>query len=153
VRTPLLDSLYEELYRQRLLQPNPYDWALRLIGNTEVCGVEECAHDLPSSGPENNGRIQLRLKNLQTGQVEMSGDLFDAVVLATGYRRNPFDGILKDLKPLISYAQNQEFDYVQRNYRLRFRPGAVRRDAGVWLQGSCEGTHGVSSTLCLTLSI
>ncbi len=39
---------------------------------------------------------------------------------------------------------------VGRDYKVKFAPGAVADDAGVWLQGCCEGTHGVSeqSTAC-----
>lgn len=85
-------------------------------------------------------RLRLQLRDMQTGQIANS-DAYDLVIFATGYRRSPIDGILRDLKPLMV---SSEEEWVQRNYRLRFHPGSVRRDAGVWMQGFCEGTHGVS---------
>lgn len=149
VRLPLIESVYEKLYQQKLMKPNPRDWALLLIPNSEVCGVEEAAKEETSS--DITGRpLRLQLKNMQTGQIARTSDSYDLVVFATGYRRNPFEGILKDLKPLIMSSPGE---WVQRNYRLRFQPGRVRRDAGVWLQGFCEDTHGISDTLLSILAV
>lgn len=36
---------------------------------------------------------------------------------------------------------------VARDYSVRFTPGAVAPGSGIWLQGCCEGTHGVSARL------
>ena len=132
VRLPLIEGLYEKLYRQKLVKPNPRDWTLFLHANSEICGLEE--------GALSFGRrpLHLHVKNMQSGQTRKTSDAYDLVVFATGYQRNPTAGILKDLRPLIVDGS------VLRNYRLRFHPGSVCRDAGVWLQGSCEGTHGVS---------
>ena len=33
---------------------------------------------------------------------------------------------------------------VQRDYKINFTEKSVGEDAGVWLQGCCETTHGVS---------
>lgn len=135
VRLPLIEGLYEKLYRQKLVKPNPRDWTLFLHPSSEIRGLEK------GKPGQVERPVHLQVKNMQTGQIRKTSDAYDMVVFATGYQRNPIDGILKDLKPLL--LDNQE-DPVLRNYRLRFQPGAVRRDAGVWLQGSCEGTHGVS---------
>ncbi|KAL8372228.1 hypothetical protein RB595_001834 [Gaeumannomyces hyphopodioides] len=41
---------------------------------------------------------------------------------------------------------------VGRDYRVQFSPGSVAAGSGVWLQGCCEGTHGLSDTLLSILS-
>ena len=139
VRLHLIEELYEKLYRQKLVKPNPRDWQLFLLPGREVCGLEEADTEEASSGHPGKP-LHLLLKNTQTGQIRKTSDRYNLVIFGTGYRRDPIDGILKDLKPIIEPTAG---DRVQRNYRLRFQPGAVRRDAGVWLQGCCEGTHGV----------
>ncbi|KAL8302501.1 hypothetical protein RB597_002724 [Gaeumannomyces tritici] len=41
---------------------------------------------------------------------------------------------------------------VGRDYRVQFSLGSVAAGSGVWLQGCCEGTHGLSDTLLSILS-
>lgn len=137
VRMHLIEGIYEKLYRQKLLYPDSRDWALTLIHNTEVTGVQES--DSSSQKP-----IKLQLKNTITGENSTTSEAFDMVVAATGYRRNPFLSILEELKPLLLSGPGNNGHLVQRNYRVLFQPGSVVRDAGVWLQGSCENSHGVS---------
>lgn len=72
---------------------------------------------------------------------------YDLVILATGYRRNPFCHVLKSLQPLLEKPQEGEQFAVGRDYRVKFQPGKVANDAAIWLQGSCESTHGVSSAV------
>ena len=131
VRLPLIEGLYEKLYRQKLVKPNPRDWTLFLHPNSEIRGLEEGARSF------GHRPLHLLVRNVQTGQTRKTIDAYDTVVFATGYQRNPIAGILKDLRPLIGDSS------ALRNYRLRFHPGSVSRNSGVWLQGSCEGTHGV----------
>lgn len=135
VRLPLIEGIYEKMYRQRLLKPNPQDWSLSLFHNSEVSGAK-----LAESG---NG-LNLQLRNTITGEEKTTKENYDLVVVATGYQRKPFAGILKDLKPLLLSGSDESQYQVQRNYRLLFRPGSVVRDAAIWLQGSCETSHGVS---------
>lgn len=135
VRLPLIEHIYEKIYRQRLLKPDPRDWTLSIYNNSEVLGAKKAG---------SSETMNLQLKNTITGEVEVTEDAYDLVVLATGYQRKPFSGILKDLKPLLLSASEDNGSLVQRNYRLLFRPGSVVRDAAIWLQGSCEVTHGVS---------
>ncbi|WEW58644.1 PAK- GC kinase Sid1 [Emydomyces testavorans] len=140
VRLPLLESLYEKLYRQKLLNPDPSTWSLRLITNRELCGAKEV--------PSTTGRtqIELQFKNFQTGKTEACAERYDFVILATGYQRNPFTSILKPLESILAKTGLAGEQYrVDRSYRLCFLPGKVSRDAGIWLQGCCESTHGVSS--------
>lgn len=81
------------------------------------------------------------MKHARTGEPETS-EPFDCVVFATGYKSNTTETVLKQLEPLLDAPAGQYA--VERDYRLRFKEGSVSRDAGVWLQGWCESTHGVS---------
>ena len=44
---------------------------------------------------------------------------------------------------------------VDREYRLRFREGVCDEDegCGIWLQGLCEGSHGLSDSLLSILAV
>lgn len=136
VRMHLIEGIYEKLYRQKLLCPDSRDWTLSLIHNTEVTGIQE-------SDASSQKALKLQLRNTVTGADSITNDSFDMVIAATGYRRNPFLSILEELKPLLLSDPEKNSHLVQRNYRLLFQPGSVVRDAGVWLQGSCENSHGV----------
>ncbi|EEP76500.1 predicted protein [Uncinocarpus reesii 1704] len=136
VRLPLLESLYEKLYRQKLLNPDPSTWPLRLVTNRELCGAKKVI----SNG---KNQVELQFRNTETGENEISSEKYDLVVLATGYRRNPFNSILKPLNSVLETGPAGEQFCVDRNYQLRFLPGKVKRDAGIWLQGCCETTHGL----------
>lgn len=131
------------MYRQRLLTPDPRDWTLSLYHNSEVFGAKKS---------ESGNALNLQVKNTVTGETKITEQAYDLVVLATGYQRKPFAGILKDLKPLLLSASEENGSLVQRNYRLLFKPGSVVRDAAIWMQGSCETTHGVSVHPCIEVT-
>ncbi|KAL2369821.1 L-ornithine 5-monooxygenase [Blastomyces gilchristii SLH14081] len=143
VRLPLLESVYGKLYRQKVLDPNPSNWPLRLVTSREVVGLEE----LP------NNQVELRLKDTQSGQVESSGEVYDLVVLATGYKRNPIATMLKPLVQIVEAPANGDKFQTDRDYRLRFHQGKIKRDAGIWLQGCCESSHGLSDSLLSILAV
>lgn len=42
---------------------------------------------------------------------------------------------------------------VDRDYKLRFRDGVCEDGCGIWLQGVCEGTHGLSDSLLSILAV
>ncbi|OJD10180.1 hypothetical protein AJ78_08700 [Emergomyces pasteurianus Ep9510] len=143
VRLPLLESLYEKLYRQKLLEPNPANWPLRLVTSREVTGLKEFP----------NSQVDLQLKDTQSGRVEYTGSRYDLVVLATGYTRNPFASMLKPLEQILEVPKTGEQYHVDRDYRLRFLQGRVKNDAGIWLQGCCESSHGLSDSLLSILAV
>jgi L-ornithine N5-oxygenase len=69
----------------------------------------------------------------------------DVVFVATGYCRDLHETLLKDARHLMPGGELQDAKWeVQRNYRIDFLEKSVADDAGVWLQGCCEKTHGVS---------
>lgn len=86
------------------------------------------------------GEVHLKLRNTRTGEVETTIG-FDAIIVATGYLRNVHETLLKPARGLMK----GECCSVGRDYRVNFREGAVAEDAGVWLQGCCESTHGVGT--------
>ncbi len=42
---------------------------------------------------------------------------------------------------------------INRDYSVKFEPGSVHEDAGIWLQGCNESTHGLSDTLLSILAV
>lgn len=164
VRLELIEELYEHLYHQRrVLGPDDTKWPHRIMGGRQINSVEPVNHD----------QIELRVQKLQdvspegsfNGEEVMKADL---IIAATGYQRQAHVDMLKgawDLLPKSAPIRNGEtygkgvsgwnVDTVEgerkiavgRDYKVQFAPGAVDDNSGIWLQGCCEGTHGVSSTL------
>lgn len=92
-------------------------------------------HDVILASAHQDG-IELTLRDLDRG--EDFTRRYDAVVLATGYERETH-------KPLLAPLAKHLGDFsVDRSYRLQvpsdFKPG-------IFLQGACEGSHGLSDTL------
>lgn len=121
------------------MNPDPSTWSLRLVTNRELRGGKAV---VSSTG---RNQVELQLKNIQTGDNETFSEKYDLVVLATGYKRNPFASVLKPLESILEPGTSGAQFRVDRNYRLCLLAGKVRRDAGVWLQGCCESTHGVGA--------
>lgn len=77
----------------------------------------------------------------------------DAVFAATGYIRNAHEAMLQPAESLRPETNGGEEKWqVQRDYRVKFKAGLVNDDAGVWLQGCNESTHGLSDTLLSILA-
>lgn len=73
----------------------------------------------------------------------------DAVFVATGYYRDLHETLLKDARHLMPGGELEGAKWqVQRDYKINFTEKSVGEDAGVWLQGCCETTHGVSCAPC-----
>ncbi|PSR82680.1 L-lysine 6-monooxygenase (NADPH-requiring)-domain-containing protein [Coniella lustricola] len=96
----------------------------------------------------------------------------DLVIAATGYRRTAHVDMLKEAWGLLPEAQpvapqeppradrwsvqtdagEKRVLEVSRDYKVKFSKGSVAPGSGIWLQGCCEGTHGLSDTLLSVLS-
>jgi len=137
VRLPLLEVLYEEQYHQKLRNPDPSTWKHHIIPLRRVIGSSET-----STG------IQLDLENTRTGEVETTM-AFDAVIFGTGYVRDVHETMLKPSRSLMKDGKCT----VGRDYKVQFEEGRVEDSAGVWLQGCCEKTHGLSDTLLSILAV
>lgn len=133
VRPELLDRMYENMYHQRLHEPDQSKWQYKIVAWREVVGFETCP----------DRRIRLKLKNTSNGEITMSDSSFDLAVLGTGYERNGHETLLEPARHLL----REDWYAVERNYKVKFRKDAVASNCGIWLQGCCEDSHGVSGVL------
>lgn len=149
VSPELVEKIYENLYTHSLLLPPGGSPRYRILRYRTVTGFE--------SSP--SGTAVVRCKNA-TSLYEKSAEPldekleFDAVILATGYTRDIHLNMLKPLERLL--AQNAGANggtkwSVAEDYAVSFDSAKVdRSQAGVWLQGCNEKTHGVSYHLWST---
>jgi lysine/ornithine N-monooxygenase len=86
--------------------------------------------------------VHLRLHDMETGNVHSL--TYDVVILATGYQRQQHHALLSSLQ---SYLPEMRVD---RNYRLHSTP---QFKPSIFLQGSCEPSHGLSDTLLSVTAI
>ncbi|KAI5788365.1 L-lysine 6-monooxygenase (NADPH-requiring)-domain-containing protein [Geopyxis carbonaria] len=139
VRLNLLENLYDMLYHQRLRNPDQEAWQHRIHPHREIVGS--------STGPD--GKIDLVLRDTRTGDEVVPPARFDAVIFGTGYKRDVHETILKPTKSLMKNSACS----VGRDYKVIFDQGAVAEDAGIYLQGCCEKTHGLSDSLLSILAV
>lgn len=151
VRLELLERIYGTLYRQRIKDEDETAWQHRILPFRSIMRVE----DLPGSDC-----IRLHIKNdshvygESTCMKKESLDV-DLLVAATGYTRDAHEKMLRPAEMLRPDRDPDDQDKkwrVTRDYRVIFRPGSVSEDAGVWLQGCNESTHGLSDTLLSILA-
>ena len=141
VRLELLERIYADMYTQRLRDNNESNWQHRIIPNTVVSTIE----DLPD-----DDRVRLHLhpqKYEQSNSVKSSEAPMDvdAVLIATGYIRNAHEDMLTSVAHLISTRGSSRSKVpVSRDYRVKLDGQKVDSNAGIWLQGCNESTHGVS---------
>lgn len=168
VRLELIEALYERMYDQRReLGADETKWPHRIMGGKQITSMES------------HGEImRLKVQNVHEGGLDGFVDATDEemieadlVIAATGYQRDTHVGMLKDAWDLLPKATPGGLEFgkgisgwnvdteqgarkiaVGRDYKVKFAPGAVADDAGVWLQGCCEGTHGLSDTLLSVLA-
>ncbi|KAH7013239.1 L-lysine 6-monooxygenase (NADPH-requiring)-domain-containing protein [Ilyonectria destructans] len=170
VRLNLIEHLYEKMYEQRrLIGADETQWPHRILAGREITSVEE-----------KGDKIEIRVQKIHDipldGYVDAADEEVlevDLVVAATGYRRDAHVNILKDAwtmlpktvtqrnatqfsKPVTGWnvdtEQGERKLAVGRDYKVKFQPGSVAEGSGVWLQGCCEGTHGLSDTLLSVLA-
>lgn len=165
VRLELIEHLFETMYHQkRTLGPDERSWPHRILSGRDIVGVQ----DVPGGG------LRLRVAPLlppgggQDGPLLEQEDVdVDLVICATGYKRTAHLDMLKDawhLLPKTAAAGAEESQKdgqwllddadgkesctrvmeVSRDYAVKFSAGTLASGSGVWLQGCCEATHGVS---------
>lgn len=157
VRLPLLEHIYETLYMQRIRYGNAPEeeahWPHRIMPYRRVVDVED--------SPVLKGGVRLHVQDQSPlylseipGSQEQKEILdVDAIFVATGYFRDLHETLLKDARHLMPGGDLKDTKWtVQRDYRINFENKAVSDDAGVWLQGCCETTHGLSDTLLSILA-
>lgn len=147
VRLELLEQIYQDLYQQRIKQPDESQWQHRILRSREVTKIS-------CGGSKTGARLLLTIKDLDPLQSPAKSHQeileIDAVVLATGYVRNVHEELLKNLEQLRPHPDNRW--HVRRDYKVQMDDSKVDPHAGVWLQGCNENTHGLSDTLLSTLA-
>ncbi|MBP0631473.1 lysine N(6)-hydroxylase/L-ornithine N(5)-oxygenase family protein [Cupriavidus sp. AcVe19-1a] len=130
VDTDLIEAIYEVLYQQKVTGKVRH----RLLAGYEARHAEADADGV---------RLDIARRDDGAHQLQR----YDAVILATGYRRELHQSLLA---PLASYLDDAKGFQADRDYRLQMAPGC---QAGVFLQGCCEATHGLSDTLLSVLAV
>ncbi|KIW65278.1 hypothetical protein PV04_07550 [Phialophora macrospora] len=142
VRLELLEKMYDELYLQGIKQPDKARWRHQVLPLREIS-------DVVDNGP--NERVDLILRNLdplsKNGKEVLS---FDAVIVATGYRRDAHVDMLKTCQSINADPTGRW--QAGRDYGLELDRAAIEDATGIWLQGCNEETHGLSDTLLSILS-
>lgn len=139
VRLDLLERIYETMYTQRIRYKTESEWPHRILTHRQLQRITD--------SPVIPGGVRLHMRN-ETGNFFVQGENgeevidVDAVFVATGYRRDAHEDFLAGAEGL--RPEGMEKWEVGRDYRVMFKDGAVDEEAGIWLQGCCESTHGVS---------
>lgn len=138
VRINLLEHLYEKLYMQRLANPDEATWRCRILTNRNIDSTTELERG------ERTG-VTLHLSTSSTDQKKKYEDLnVDYVFSGTGYIRNAYEQLLESTKSLVSPQPSSRKSFpVTRDYKVMYDEQKVDRNAGVWLQGCNEDSHGV----------
>ncbi|EME77239.1 uncharacterized protein MYCFIDRAFT_60092 [Pseudocercospora fijiensis CIRAD86] len=152
VRIELLEQIYAEMYSYQLQHQSEEDWPHRIKNFREVTGMR----DVMDNG---NQAIELQIQN-NSGKYCANKPsctetmVVDLVVVASGYKRDSHEEMLFGLRDLMpgGNIEGQKWT-VKRDYSVEFAPGTVQSDAGVWLQGCNEKTHGLSDTLLSILAV
>lgn len=136
VRLELLEHLYEKLYMQGLRNPDEATWPARILTDKTVLSASQTT----------DSRILLKLASAK-GNIASEEELdVDYVFTATGYRRIAHEEMLSNLRPLLSESSaTSEKLTVSRDYQVQYDEKKIdKKQAGIWLQGCNEATHGVS---------
>lgn len=157
VRLNLLEQIYETLYEQRVRYGNSAEaekqWPHRILPHRNVVEVRESPVIKDGIRLRVRDQSPLYLSNTPNGQERFEELDVDAVFVATGYHRDLHETLLKDARNLMPGGDLADARWqVQRDYRIHFEEKKVSDDAGVWLQGCCESTHGLSDTLLSILA-
>ena len=147
VRLELLEQIYQDLYQQRVKQPDESQWQHRILRSREVTSIS-------SGDGQNETKLVLTINDIDPLQcparTQQETLEVDAVILATGYIRNVHKKLLKNLEHL--RPGTDDHWRVRRDYKVEMDVGSVSPGAGIWLQGCNENSHGLSDTLLSTLA-
>ncbi|MET3441662.1 L-ornithine N5-oxygenase [Variovorax paradoxus] len=123
----LIQQIYKVFYDQKVARGN----RLRMLRQHDVRAVRAASDGV---------HLTLLDRDVQ----RESTVRYDAVVLATGYARDQHKDLLQPLAP---YLGDHDVD---RYYRLKGTPDF---HPGIYLQGACEDSHGLSDTLLSVTSV
>ncbi|PYH41868.1 lysine N(6)-hydroxylase/L-ornithine N(5)-oxygenase family protein [Aspergillus saccharolyticus JOP 1030-1] len=146
VRLELIEQIFDDMYTQRIQNPDETQWQHRILPGRKVTRVEH-------HGPQSRMRIHIRAA--KDGADSLIGDgkeilEVDALMVATGYNRNAHEQLLKNVQHLRPVGQDVWTP--GRDYRVEMDTSKVSSHAGIWLQGCNEKTHGLSDSLLSVLA-
>ncbi|KPI36176.1 L-ornithine N(5)-monooxygenase [Cyphellophora attinorum] len=137
VRLPLLEHIYESMYTQSIEEPDRSKWQHQILPSRDVVGVSEEGADQ---------KISLALRRLDSGDGKNEENAsFDAVILATGYKRDQHIAMLEACQEINSSKDGSWTP--NRDYSLGLDRSMVEADVGIWLQGANESSHGLADSL------
>jgi L-ornithine N5-oxygenase len=128
----LIKRIYRALYDERVTGKE----RARVLPYQQLVAVEEAATS-----------VRARFRDLIRGH-ERTLEC-DGLVLCTGYRWDQQHPLLNELAPWLGTDESGGYR-VLRDYRLEGRAGFA---PGVYLQGYCEATHGISETVLSLLPV
>ncbi|MCT4354575.1 lysine N(6)-hydroxylase/L-ornithine N(5)-oxygenase family protein [Streptomyces sp. Je 1-79] len=123
-------DLIEELYRRSYQEKVRGERRLRIMGASRLTSVEEGADE-----------VRVTVRNLATGESEAL--TADAVVYATGYTEPDPARLLGGLDAACARDEDGRLR-VRRDYRVETGP---ELEAGVYLMGGTEHSHGITANL------
>jgi L-ornithine N5-oxygenase len=142
VRLELIEAIYNDMYLQRVENPDETQWQQRILAETKVARIE---HHNASK------RMRIHVKSVNNeGESKEVLDV-DALMVATGYLRDAHEELLQNvrsLRPVGAAGWNPG-----RDYRVSLDAAKVSGQAGIWLQGCNEKTHGLSDSLLSVLAV
>ncbi|KAF3919370.1 hypothetical protein ABW21_db0205055 [Orbilia brochopaga] len=141
VRLELIERIYHDIYVQRLRDPSGASWKLNIRNHSQVTGFSA-----------SDKHVTLRMSHHDNGVDTVEDHDFDLVIVATGYARDMHQELLAPTRELLEDSTVERFP-VGRDYRVQFGNGRVSADAGIYLQGCNEMTHGLSDTLLSVLAV
>ncbi|KAK2625959.1 hypothetical protein QTJ16_005271 [Diplocarpon rosae] len=162
VRLALLEHLYEKLYMQRVKSEDPDTWLLRIKTRKRVAKVIERDGKLvlglqrvregKEEGDKSGEKGKTRERESRRGGEEQEEEelAVDAVFVATGYEQTAYENLLVNTRALLTAQDRNDGQTtfpVRRDYKIAFDESKVAANAGIWLQGCNEKTHGVSLSI------
>ncbi|KAF1813070.1 FAD/NAD(P)-binding domain-containing protein [Eremomyces bilateralis CBS 781.70] len=152
VRPGLIDRIYESLYAQRLVYGSDTNsWRTRILPSRQVLSAEPIHNGIKLRiAPEKSGSNGVDVQHADGTELDV-----DLLILATGYSRTLHRDLLSPCKSLLSSPDKESGKFpVRRNYSVAFEPGTVAEESsGIWLQGCCEQSHGLSDSLLSVLAV
>ena len=174
VRLELIEHLYEVMYHQRrILGTDETKWPHRILAARKIVSVSEKGDTLKIKVGRYFYGEEESADTVADGPIVDEETLdVDVIICATGYKRTAHVDMLKPTWSLLPEADealvaetvtvkgSKDRWFVEgqgegkekslrvieanRDYSVKFGEGKVAKGSGIWLQGCCEGTHGVS---------
>lgn len=149
VRLDLLEEIYGDLYAQRVTQHDEAKWQHRILAHRSISGWDDRSDQRQVRLHIDMDPEQAMLDCSKAAETLEA----DAVFVATGYIRDAHEDMLRSACHLMPQKTGERCSWkVGRDYRVEFGSGKVHPDAGVWLQGCNEASHGLSDSLLSVLA-